>query len=129
GSIVGIVGRLVPIKDHDTFLRAAATVARARDDVTFAIVGDGELRADLERSARTALGERVVFTGGVQDLPTLNASLDAVALTSRNEGTPVALIEAGAAGKPVVATRVGGVADVVRDGETGSLVRAGDAAG
>jgi len=129
GAVVGIVGRLVPIKDHETFLAAAEKVAADRDGVTFAIVGDGELRNDLERRARAALGDRVMFTGWVQDLPRLYAALDVVALTSRNEGTPVALIEAAAAGIPVVATRVGGVADVVRDGVTGALVSAGDAAG
>ena len=89
----------------------------------------GSLRTDLERTSRAALGDRVVFTGWVHDLPRLYAALDVVALTSRNEGTPVALIEAAAAGRPVVATRVGGVADVVRDGVTGALVDAGDAAG
>jgi glycosyltransferase involved in cell wall biosynthesis len=60
------------------------------------------------------------------DLPALYAALDVVVLTSRNEGTPVALIEAGAAGRPVVATKVGGVADVVLDGRTGLLAPAGD---
>jgi len=129
GAVVGIVGRLVPIKDHATFIAAAAKVAAEREDVRFAIVGDGELRTDLERTSRAALGDRVVFTGWVHDLPRLYAALDVVALTSRNEGTPVALIEAAAAGRPVVATRVGGVADVVRDGVTGALVDAGDAAG
>jgi len=129
GAVVGIVGRLVPIKDHATFLAAAVEVAAVRDDVRFAIVGDGELRNELEDKARHLLGDRVTFTGWVQDLPRLYAALDVVVLTSRNEGTPVALIEAAAAGKPVVATRVGGVTDVVRDGVTGALAVAGDIAG
>jgi len=123
GPVVGIVGRLVPIKDHDTFLESARRVVKDRPDVTFVIAGDGE----LESRARAALGERVRFVGWVEDLPLLYASLDVVVLTSRNEGTPVALVEAGAAARPVVATRVGGVPEVVRDGQTGLLAPAGDA--
>jgi glycosyltransferase involved in cell wall biosynthesis len=123
--LVANVGRLVPIKDHSTFLRAAADVVRSHPDVTFVIAGDGELRASVESEARRLLPERVRFLGWVHDLATLYAALDLVVLTSRNEGTPVALIEAGAAGKPVVATSVGGVPDVVRDGTTGLLAPAG----
>jgi glycosyltransferase involved in cell wall biosynthesis len=126
GPVVGIVGRLVAIKDHVTFLDAAARVARERPDVTFVVAGGGELRSELEVRARHLLGDRCRFLGWVMDLPTLYAALDVVVLTSRNEGTPVALIEAGAAGKPAVATRVGGVADVVQDGKTGLLVQPGD---
>jgi glycosyltransferase involved in cell wall biosynthesis len=122
GPVVGIVGRLVPIKDHVTFLDAAARVARGRPDATFVVAGGGELRSELEVRARHLLGDRCRFVGWVMDLPTLYAALDVVVLTSRNEGTPVALIEAGAAGKPAVATRVGGVPYVVQDGKMGLLV-------
>ncbi len=124
--VVGVVGRLTDVKDHATFLRAAAHVARVHPDAVFVIAGDGPLRADLEADARAILGDRVRFTGWVNDLPALYAACDVIALTSRNEGTPLGLIEAGAAGRPVVATRVGGVAEVVRDGVTGDLVAAGD---
>lgn len=127
GPVVGVVGRLVPIKDHLTFLDAASRVALTRPDVTFVVVGDGELRSELETRARRSLRGTCRFLGWVMDLPTLYAALDVVVLTSRNEGTPVALIEAGAAGKPAVATCVGGVGDVIRDGQTGVLVQAGDA--
>jgi glycosyltransferase involved in cell wall biosynthesis len=126
---VGIVGRLVPIKDHDTFLEAARRVAAGRPKVIFVVAGDGERRAGLETRAREMLGDRIRFLGWVFDLPALYGALDVVALSSRNEGTPVALIEAGAASKPVVATRVGGVPDVVRHPVTGMLVTAGDADG
>ncbi len=127
GPVVGVVGRLVPIKDHETFLCAASRLARSNPDVTFAIAGDGELRARIESSAQElGVGDRVRFLGWVRDLPALYAALDVVALTSRNEGTPVSLIEAAAAGKPVVATRVGGVPDVVRDGVTGTVVALGN---
>ncbi|MGH2672745.1 MAG: glycosyltransferase family 4 protein [Actinomycetota bacterium] len=128
GAAVGIVGRLVPIKDHETFLRAAVRLLPARDDLTFVVAGDGEDRAVLEARASELLEERVRFLGWVQDLAALYAALDVVVLTSRNEGTPVSLVEAGAAGRPVVATRVGGVPDVVADGETGILVPPGDPA-
>jgi glycosyltransferase involved in cell wall biosynthesis len=126
GPIVGIVGRLVRIKDHTTFLNAAQRVAAWHPDATFVVAGDGELRGSLEAPAKAMLGDRVTFLGWVTDLAKLYAALDVVVLTSRNEGTPVALIEAGAAAKPVVATDVGGVADVVRDGVTGTLVPRGD---
>lgn len=126
--VVGVVGRLVPIKDHRTFLEAAVRMGTDRPDVVFAVAGDGELRTDLESRARALLGDRVRFLGWVEDLPALYATLDVVMLTSRNEGTPVSLIEAGAAGRPVVATRVGGVKDVVREGVTGLLAAPGDAA-
>jgi glycosyltransferase involved in cell wall biosynthesis len=126
GPLIGIVGRLVPIKDHETFLDAAAIVARAYPDATFVVAGDGTSRGMLEAKARARLGSRLEFLGWVEDLPLLYGALDVVAVTSRNEGTPVALIEAGAAGRPVVATRVGGVPDVVRDGATGLLTLPGE---
>lgn len=126
GPLVGIVGRLAAIKDHETFLAMASRLAASRPDVSFVVAGDGALRESLETKARQLVGDRVRFLGWVTDLPTLYGALDVVALTSRNEGTPVALIEAGAAAKPVVATDVGGVAEVVRDGETGFVVPPGD---
>ena len=121
--LVGVLGRLVPIKDIRTLFRAVAVLPGCH----LAVLGDGESRGDLERGAR-ALGvdDRVHFTGWRSDLPEVLSDMDVVALTSRNEGVPVALIEASAAGRPIVATRVGGVAMVVRDGITGYLVEAGD---
>ncbi|MGZ8744842.1 MAG: glycosyltransferase family 4 protein, partial [Nocardioides sp.] len=89
---------------------------------TVVVAGDGQLRTSLEAEARSMLGDRVRFLGWVQDLPALYGAIDVVALTSRSEGTPVALIEAAASGTPVVATGVGGVPEVVRDRETGLLV-------
>lgn len=125
--LVGIVGRLVPIKDHVTFLKAAARVAKARDDVKFAIIGDGELRADLEALGRTlGLNERIYFAGWEKDLAPIYADLDLIVLSSRNEGTPVSIIEGSAAGKPVVATCVGGIPDMIADGWNGLLVPPGD---
>lgn len=125
GPVVGIVARLVPIKDHRTFLAAAAEVAKAEPSVTFVVAGDGPERAVLEAKARSRLGERVRFLGWVGDLEILYRALDVIVLTSRNEGTPAALIEAAAAGVPAVATEVGGVPEVVVDGETGFIVPPG----
>jgi len=126
--LIGIVGRLVPIKNHELFFDAMARV-RAVRDVGVVVVGDGELRAALERrSAELGLADRTVFLGWRRDLDVIYADLDLVALTSINEGTPVAVIEAMASARPVVATRVGGVADVVEHERTGLLVPAGDAA-
>jgi glycosyltransferase involved in cell wall biosynthesis len=121
--LVGIVARLVPVKDHDTFLAAAALVHHERPDVRFAIVGDGECRQALEARARAlGLAGVVHFLGWRRDLAAVYTDLDVVCLSSLNEGSPVALIEAMAAARPVVATAVGGVPEVVRDRISGRLV-------
>jgi glycosyltransferase involved in cell wall biosynthesis len=121
--LVGIVGRLVPIKDVGMMIRAIERLPEAH----LAVIGDGEERPALEAATRLAgLSDRVHFTGWWPDIPGAVSDLDVVALTSRNEGTPVALIEALAAGRPVVATDVGGVAHVVEHESTGLLAAAGD---
>jgi glycosyltransferase involved in cell wall biosynthesis len=126
--LVGIVGRLFPIKNHRLFLEAAALVAQQEPGVRFIVVGDGVLRPELERRAGDlGIAGRVVFTGWRRDLPPIYADFDVLAVTSHNEGTPLSAIEAMAAGCPVVATRVGGLPDLIRDGETGCLVPPGDA--
>lgn len=120
---VGIVARLVRIKDVATFLRAIALLASNVADVQAVVVGDGEEREALERLAsELGLAKRCRFLGWQRDMPTVYACLDVVALTSLNEGSPVTVIEALAARRPVVATAVGGVPDVVRDGANGLLV-------
>lgn len=127
--VVGIVGRLVPIKDLDTFIDAAAIVAAAADDVRFAVVGDGEERARLEARATSMLGDRIHFFGWRKDIACVFGDLDLVVNTSLNEGTPVALIEALAARLPVVATAVGGTPDLLEGGRFGALVPAQSAQG
>lgn len=126
--LVGIVARLVPIKAHDVFIEAARLVHAVRPDAHFVVVGDGERRQELERAVEQA-GLRPVthFLGWRADLVRIYADLDVVTLTSRNEGSPVALIEAMACARPVVSTSVGGVPDVVQDGQTGRLVPVNDA--
>ncbi|HSD28222.1 MAG TPA: glycosyltransferase [Vicinamibacteria bacterium] len=125
--LVGMVGRLVPIKDVPTFLRAARIVRETRPEARFALVGDGEERPALESLCRgLGLDGRATFFGWRRDLAAVYGDLDMVVNASRNEGTPVALIEALAAAKPVVATRVGGTPDLLGEGERGRLVPPGD---
>jgi glycosyltransferase involved in cell wall biosynthesis len=126
--LVGIVARLTAIKNHRLFLEAARLVLQAGQEAMFLVVGDGELRTELEAyAAELDLKGRVIFTGWRRDLPRVYADLDVVVLSSLNEGTPVSLIEAMAAARPVVATRVGGVPDVVFDKESGYLVQSRNA--
>ena len=123
--IVAIVARLVPVKDVSLFLHAMAKVSSGALAV---IVGDGELRSALEaESASLGLADRCRFLGWQRDVAAVYAAADVVALSSRNEGSPVSIIEAMAAGRAVVSMAVGGVADVVRPG-TGVLVQSRDAA-
>jgi glycosyltransferase involved in cell wall biosynthesis len=125
--LVGIVARLVPIKAHEVFLQAATRIRAAMPATRFLIVGDGERRAELETMASAmGLSDAVEFLGWRRDLAHIYADLDVVALSSRNEGSPVALIEALAAARPVVSTAVGGVPEVVVDAETGLTVPPGD---
>ncbi len=126
--LVGIVGRIFPIKNHQLFLEAAARVAAEEPHARFLVVGDGILREAMEACARgLAIADRVTFTGWRRDLPRIYPDLDVLVVSSRNEGTPVSAIEAMAAGCPVVATRVGGLPDLIDDGKTGHLVPSEDA--
>ena len=127
-KLVGIVARLTGIKNHHLFLDTAALIQKRNHKVHFVVVGDGELRTELEqRAIDLGLGPIVHFLGWRQDLPAIYADLDLVMLTSRNEGTPVSLIEAQAAACPVIATAVGGVPDIIVDGQAGYLVPPDDA--
>ena len=126
--VVTTAGRLTDIKRHDLFIEMAALVARRRPDVDFLIAGDGELRDALERLAHArGIASQVRFLGWRKDLPTLYGATDVFALTSRNEGTPVALMEAMATAVPGVSTDVGGVRDVIVSAESGVLVPFGSA--
>jgi glycosyltransferase involved in cell wall biosynthesis len=121
--LVGIVGRLSPIKNHYLFLEVAARIAAVRPDVRFVVVGDGELGSAIRaRADRLKLSNRVIFAGWRSDLVQVYGDLDVLVSCSDNEGMPISLIEAMAAGCPVIATNVGGVPDLIDDHQTGLLV-------
>jgi glycosyltransferase involved in cell wall biosynthesis len=125
--VVGYVGRFVAIKDLPTLVRAFARVAAVRAEAVLLLAGDGPSRPEIEALiAALSLQKQAHLTGWIEDLAPLYATIDICALASLNEGTPVALIEAMAAAKAVVATRVGGVADVVEHERTGLLVPPGN---
>jgi glycosyltransferase involved in cell wall biosynthesis len=125
--LIGIVARLVPIKAHEVFFQAAAKVLTRKPRARFLVIGDGERRAELEAIVeRLGIGDAVMFMGWRRDMVSVYADLDVVALTSLNEGSPVALIEALASSRPVISTRVGGVPEVVIDGLTGLTVPPSD---
>lgn len=116
------------IKGHAGFLLAAAEVARAIPAVRFLFIGDGVLRAGLEQKARQlGLGDKTLFAGWRTDVPAILARADVAVSASFMEGLPNAIMEAMAARLPVVATDVGGSAELVREGESGYLVPSGDA--
>lgn len=113
--LIGIVGRLTEIKNHEGFLRAAAELKKLTNlRVRFLVIGDGGLRSQLEsRAGELGLGDAILFLGSRHDPENFYPGLDLVALTSFNEGTPLSLIEAMANERPVIATAVGGVVDLL----------------
>lgn len=124
---IGVIGRLEPQKGHSVLLEAATRVVGEVPESRFLFIGDGSLRAELEaQRTRLGLDEQVIFTGVMQDVPAVLAALDAVAFPSLWEGLPVALLEAMAMEKPIVATAVGGMPGVLRDGVSGMLVPPGE---
>jgi glycosyltransferase involved in cell wall biosynthesis len=128
--LVGTVGRLSPVKDHFILLEVVATLRRSGRAVDLVIVGDGETRAALERAVlQHDLGDCVHLLGMRADVPRLLAAMDAFVLPSLSEGYSLALVEASAAALPLVATRVGGNAEILADETTGLLVEPRDAAG
>jgi glycosyltransferase involved in cell wall biosynthesis len=136
--VITIVGRLVPVKNHSLFLEALKIVSeRTGQKIRALIVGDGESRAEVEAKASelgipfidgTKSNEKslLTFTSWIKEVDIALAGSDIVALTSFNEGTPVSLIEAQAAGKPIVSTNVGGIENVVIPGETALLTSDND---
>jgi glycosyltransferase involved in cell wall biosynthesis len=122
-KIIGIVAGLSPVKGHADFLRAAKLVLDRYPRARFFIIGDGELRAQLEAlGASLGLGDRAVFTGARGDVPELLSMLDVSVLSSATEGMSNTLLESMAMARPIIATAVGGNVDVLRAGLTGVLV-------
>lgn len=125
--VIGTVGRLAPAKDHLGLITAFAELSGRVPDCALVIVGDGELRGELEARIRAAaLQDRVFLLGDRNDVGDLLRGFDLFAMSSRTEGYSIALLEASAAALPIVATDVGGNAEIVRDGVNGRLVPAGD---
>ena len=125
--VVGWFGRMTAVKRTDDLLATLAALRERRVDALLLLVGDGDDRERLEQRAHDlGLARSCLFLGYQEDVAAWYAICDAVVLTSASEGTPVTIIEALAAARPVVATAVGGVPDVVDDGETGFLVPPGD---
>jgi glycosyltransferase involved in cell wall biosynthesis len=123
-----IVAALRPEKNHPLFLRAAALVHRELPQARFLIVGDGTERDRLESlAAELSISEVVRFLGTRPDVPEILSLVDVLVLTSHMEANPISILEAMAAEKPVVATRVGSVEETVVDGRTGYLVAPGEA--
>jgi glycosyltransferase involved in cell wall biosynthesis len=130
---IGIIGRLVPVKNHSFFLEVLKEVFEKTDKKVRAfIIGDGEERSEIERKAKDldldftdctieSRKSKLSFTSWIRDIDVAYAGLDIITLTSLNEGTPVSLIEAQAANKPIVATRVGGIENIVLKNETALL--------
>jgi glycosyltransferase involved in cell wall biosynthesis len=126
--VVGSVGFLRPQKAFDVLIRAAALLADRASEARILIVGDGEQRDQLQQLARSlGVQERVIFAGRRLDVPDILAALDLAVCCSDFEGSPLSVMEYMAAALPVVATRVGGVPDLIDDGVEGRLVPPGDA--
>jgi glycosyltransferase involved in cell wall biosynthesis len=123
---IGIIGRLAPVKNHDFFFDVMDEVfKKTTKSIKVFVVGDGDEREKVEQRVQelnVKYNNRVKMTSWIKDIGEFNAGMDLICLTSNNEGTPVSLIEAQAGGIPVITTDVGGVRDVVRDGDTGFIV-------
>lgn len=125
---IGIIGRIAPVKNHPLFIETIADLQSKSNQFRAFVIGDGESKSELIEKCR-AIGldastnndAAVVFTSWIKDIDLAMAGLDIVVLTSLNEGTPVSLIEAQAAGRPVVSTNVGGVMDCMQDQHTGYI--------
>ena len=129
GLRIVIIARMNdPAKRHDVFLQAAARLASKHPRLEFVLVGDGPLRPGLEAmAAKLGLGERVIFLGERLDIPAVLAACEISVLPSTSESLSNAIMESMAAGVPVVACRVGGNKELIRDGENGFLVPPSDA--
>ena len=129
---VAIVGRLVPVKNHLLFINALGNLIKDLTvPVKVFIVGDGSERNNIEEAIKSLPKSpllKIELTSWIQDIAKFNAGMDLICLTSNNEGTPVSLIEAQAANIPVITTDVGGVRDIVLEGETGFIVPKNDVA-
>ncbi len=129
GVWLAIIGRLVEVKNHELLLNAFAALAAALPEARLLVIGQGPLEQQLrDQTAALRLSDSVLFTGYIGDMARWYPALDMVVLSSTTEGTPMAVLEAGNYGIPVVASAVGGIPDMVDDGTTGVLFPSGDQA-
>ena len=126
-NVIGVVGRLVPIKGHKYLVSAAKRIIKEFRNTVFVFVGDGYLSSRLERQAESVgVRKNIIFTGWRKDAVEILDLFDILVLPSLNEGMGKVLVEGMALGKPIVASNVGGIIDLVRNGENGILVPPGD---
>jgi glycosyltransferase involved in cell wall biosynthesis len=127
---IAIIGRLTAIKNHAFFFNVVENIlSKGIQKVKFFVVGDGDLKdfvVQKSQDINNKYGEKVILTSWIKDIATFNAGMDIICLTSDNEGTPVSLIEAQASEVAIITTNVGGVKDIMLDGETGFIVEKGD---
>jgi glycosyltransferase involved in cell wall biosynthesis len=127
--VVGLIGRLVQAKAPSVFLEAVALVACEIPELRALVIGDGPLREEAERdAARLGVSDRTVWAGLRHDVPVLLEGMDVLCFSSTREGFSIAMLEAMAAGVPIVATRVGGNPELIDSDDVGFLVRPGSAA-
>ena len=120
---IGIVGRLTAIKNHALFIEIAKEMLNFRDDLHFLIIGDGELQPDLQNQVhRAGIHKNVHFVGWIKQIAKIYAAIDILLMTSKNEGTPVSIIESLYFATPVIASNIGGVPDLIEHGKNGFLV-------
>jgi glycosyltransferase involved in cell wall biosynthesis len=121
--VIGIVGRITGIKNHSLFVEIASLLLKKNKNIHFIIVGDGELKEEIEKLADDlGISKHVHFTGWITETAIMYADLDAMLLTSKNEGTPVTVIEAMYYKIPVISSNVGGLSDLINHGTTGYLI-------
>ncbi len=126
-NVVGVIGRLVPIKGHKYLISAAKRIVREFHNTVFVFVGDGYLNASLERQAESiGVRKNIIFTGWRKDAAEILDLFDILVVPSLNEGMGKVLVEGMALGKPIVASSVGGIIDLVKNGENGILVPPSD---
>ena len=126
-TVVGIIARFDPVKDHHTFFLAAAEVLKFMPSTRFLVIGDGSLKIELQQFVKTlGIKSHVIFTGVIHNIATILPALDISVLCSKYEACPNVLLESMAYKKPVVATKVGGIPEIVVDGVTGILVPPGN---
>lgn len=127
---IAIIGRLTAIKNHAFFFDVVENILnQGIQKVKIFVVGDGELKDQVVAKSdeiNSIFGEKIIITSWIKDIATFNAGMDIICLTSDNEGTPVSLIEAQASEVAVITTNVGGVKDIMLDGETGFIIEKGN---